>query len=206
MKQLLVFSLALGAVNLLFVTFQALVFRVADFHVEQIGLGIPPVFRRRVNGIEFKVGPLPVLAYVQAPAWLKASRGTRAVVALVPWLLIACIPFLLIGPTRALRHLLLMWPRLIEGALHSERAHALLGRFSEVLANNWIEAFCVAAAFMVAFNLSPTLGAAGGHVLFALLGIRPEDRVGKILGGITWGIWCLLLVSWLVKLASFLAR
>ena len=206
MKQFVLFLLVIGAVNLLFVTVQALVFRAARFHVEQIGLGIPPVFRRRVNGTELKIGPVPVLAYVQAPEWLKASRGTRVLAALAPWLMIACIPALLIGPTRALRQQLLLWPRLIEGALDGERAHALIGRFWHVLASDWIEAFSLGAAFMVAFNLSPTPGAAGYHVLFAVLGLRPEDRVGKIVSAITWVLWVLLFGSWLLKLASFLAR
>ena len=206
MMQLLVFLLALGAVNLLFVTFQALVFKVARLPVEQIGFGIPVVFKRRVNGAELKIGLLPTLAFVYSSAWLNAPRGKRALTALAPWLAIGCIPPLLIDPARAVRYGLMMWPRLLDGALDTERAHALISRFWQVFSSDRIEAFALAMAFVVALNLSPVPGLAGGHVLLALLGARPEDRVAKIVTAVAWGLWFLLFGSWLVKLVSFLAR
>jgi len=198
--------LALGVVNLLFVTFQALVFKFARLSVDQIGLGIPPVFKRRVNGTELKIGPFPFLAYVYSSAWLKAPRGTRALTAVAPWLAIGCVPPLLIDPGRALHYELSMWPRLLEGALDTDRAHALLGRFWQLVASDRIEAFCVAIAWMLAFNLSPIPGIAGGHVLLALLGVRPEDRAGKIIAAVSWTLWFLLVASWLLKLGSFRSR
>ena len=71
----------------------------------------------------------------------------------MPWLIIACIPALLIGPTRAFKYQLFMWPRLIEGALDTERAHTLLQWVWQLLASDPIEVFCLGVAFMVALNL-----------------------------------------------------
>lgn len=206
MQQLFVFFLALCVVNLLFVILQALVFKAARFPIEQIGLGIPVVFKRRVNGVELKIGILPTLAFVYSSAWLSAPRGKRALTALAPWLAIACVPLLLIEPARALRYGLMMWPRLLAGALDTERAHALISRFWQLFSSDRIEAFALAVAFVVALNLAPVPGLAGGHVLLALLGARLEDRLAKIVTAVTWGLWFLLFGSWLLKLASFLAR
>src|SRR5688572_855238 len=181
MVQLFVFVAAAGIVNLLFVSLQVLVFRVARFPVDQIGLGLPFLLKRRVNGVELKIGPLPILAFVYSTTWKDAPRGTRALTALAPWIVIGGIALALVGPVRGLRLEFLLWPRLIEGALDTARAHAFIGALARVLDAATLEAVGVVMALIAAMNLAPITGLAGGHVLFALLGVRPEDRAGKII-------------------------
>lgn len=127
MLQLLALFAAVGFVNLLFVALQVVAFKVARFPVDQIGFGLPFLLKRRVNGVELEIGPVPTLAFVYSLAWKEASRGKRALTAVAPWLAIGCIPLAFFGPARGLSLELSMWPRLIQGALDSEHAHALLG-------------------------------------------------------------------------------
>lgn len=206
MVQLFALLLAVGSVNLLFIGLQIVAFKVARFSVEQIGFGLPFLLKRRVNGTELKIGPVPILSFVYSSAWQEAPRAKRALIAIAPWLVIGCIPPLIIGPARAFGLELSIWPRLIEGALDKERAHALISGFSNLLRGDWIDAVSVVMALMVAVNLLPIPGVAGGHVLLALLGTRPEDRLSKVIAGVMWLLWFALAVCWLFWLLTFLFR
>lgn len=95
MLQLLALFAAVGFVNLLFVALQVVAFKVARFPVDQIGFGLPFLLKRRVNGVELEIGPVPTLAFVYSLAWKEASRGKRALTAVAPWLAIGCIPLVL---------------------------------------------------------------------------------------------------------------
>lgn len=180
MLQLLALFAAVGFVNLLFVALQVVAFKVARFPVDQIGFGLPFLLKRRVNGVELEIGPVPTLAFVYSLAWKEASRGKRALTAVAPWLAIGCIPLVL--RTRAGAQ-----PRAFDVAPPDPRRARQRAR-----------------------SRAPrrALATAGSaqHVLFALFGIRPEDRAGKIIAAVSFVLWCAVSVSWLVKLLTFLSH
>jgi hypothetical protein len=206
MVRFIALLLIVSVINLLFVTFQVAVFRVMRFSVEQIGIGIPVVLKRRVRGTELRVGLLPTLAYVGSTDWSKASRAKRALTVVAPWLVIGLIPPLLMDPARALRHEFLVWPRLLEGALDTERAHELIRALWTLSSTRPTEAASVVIATVLALNLSPVPGLAGGHVVAALLGQEPRKSIAAVVGVLAWTVWFLLLVSWLLKFGAFVLR
>lgn len=206
MVQLLALLAAVGFVNLLFVGLQVVAFKVARFPVDQLGFGLPFLLKRRVNGVDLKIGPVPILAFVYSTVWKDASRVKRALTAIAPWLVIGALSLALVGPARGLRLQLLTWPRLVTGALDTERAHSLIGALWQLLGAVTPESVGVVMALIVVLNLSPCAGLAGGHVLFALLGMRPEDRAGVVFATVSFVLGLAIGVSWLVKLLTFLSQ
>jgi hypothetical protein len=155
--------------------------RLVGARVTVIGIGTPASVRIRAGEPEMWVGPLPsgfIELHGRAPdaddgdprSWKRLGLASRLLVLLGPWGVAFAIAIVCVGPARAFRSL----ARGFEQLLLTVDVAPLVRSFLDMVASAPLSTtFGVVLAKMVAGNLLPFGGFAGGGAIQELLSPRP---------------------------------
>jgi hypothetical protein len=149
------------ALQVLFVVLAVTACRLTGAKIAEVTLGMPGIMPFSVGSTRVKVGPLPS-AGLDMVDFEKLSLSRQLLVRLGPWIVQLAIALILIGPGDAMRSFVRAFGEVLSLGQATERAEYALAFIEHAPA---VTMFGVVLAKVVAFNLLPFPGLAGGQIV-----------------------------------------